>query len=189
VFRRSLGCFFALMLSLSLSSVAGAETLVLTSGETVIGKIIEKTDMYVRLDSFGTPITYYLGEITSIDGQKIELQKPQKIITPSVDQKQTPLKYGNEEDSLIKFMAYRSSNVASKNKPTDQKVSITPTTPVKDHPMPPTSGAMALAMRQPVVTATPDGGVIVVTDQKIVKYDKDLKFIREVDLKASNPPS
>jgi hypothetical protein len=47
-----------------------AEIIVLKSGETVEGKITEKTDKYVKVDFFGTALTYFLDDIETIDGLK-----------------------------------------------------------------------------------------------------------------------
>ncbi|MDD5583682.1 MAG: hypothetical protein PHV55_01315 [Candidatus Omnitrophica bacterium] len=47
-----------------------AETVVLKSGKTVEGKILEKTDKHLKIEISGVGITYYLDEIESIDGQK-----------------------------------------------------------------------------------------------------------------------
>jgi tetratricopeptide (TPR) repeat protein len=52
------------------------ETIVLRSGETVEGKIIEKTDKYVKVDFIGIPLTYFFEDIESIDGKK--------LVSPSV---------------------------------------------------------------------------------------------------------
>lgn len=50
-----------------------AETVVLKSGKTLTGNVIEKTDQYVKLDINGTSQTCYFDEIESIDGNKISL--------------------------------------------------------------------------------------------------------------------
>ena len=57
------------ILFLSISSVY-AETIVLKSGYTVEGKLLEKTDKYIKIDFQGVPITYFLDEVESIDGVK-----------------------------------------------------------------------------------------------------------------------
>ncbi len=46
-----------------------AETIVLKSGKTVEGKILEKTAKYIKVDINGISITYYLDEVASIDGR------------------------------------------------------------------------------------------------------------------------
>ncbi|MFA5373553.1 MAG: tetratricopeptide repeat protein [Candidatus Omnitrophota bacterium] len=48
-----------------------AETVILKTGEKVEGKILEKGDSYIKVDFFGVPLTYYLIDIESIDGQPV----------------------------------------------------------------------------------------------------------------------
>lgn len=48
-----------------------AEMIVLKSGKTVEGKILERADKNIKVDIAGIPITYYLDEIESIDGKKM----------------------------------------------------------------------------------------------------------------------
>ena len=71
---------FVLMgvLCLSVSSVY-AETIVLKSGKTVEGKLIEKTDKYIKIDFQGVPLTYSLSEIQSVDGKVIGLLEEEKV--------------------------------------------------------------------------------------------------------------
>ncbi len=58
-----------LVISLSFCTFCFAETIILKSGQQIEGKILEKTDKYIKIDFQGVPITYYLDEITSIDEQ------------------------------------------------------------------------------------------------------------------------
>jgi len=48
--------------------LAFAETVILKSGKTLEGKIIERTDKYIKIDFYGVTLTYYLDEIERIDG-------------------------------------------------------------------------------------------------------------------------
>lgn len=50
-----------------------AETILLKNGKTVEGKIIERTDKYIKIDYVGVPITYYNDEIESISKVKQSL--------------------------------------------------------------------------------------------------------------------
>ncbi|MEK7307940.1 MAG: hypothetical protein AAB089_02610 [Nitrospirota bacterium] len=61
--------FLLIISSLCFLTVVCAETVILKSGEEIKGKIIEKTDKYIKVDFQEVPITYYLDEVTSIDGQ------------------------------------------------------------------------------------------------------------------------
>ncbi|MDD4954536.1 MAG: tetratricopeptide repeat protein [Candidatus Omnitrophica bacterium] len=49
-----------------------AETLLLKSGKTVEGKITERNDKSIKVDIAGLPVTYYLDQIESINGEKIK---------------------------------------------------------------------------------------------------------------------
>lgn len=60
---------------------AFAETVVLKSGKTVEGKILEKTDAHIKIEISGIGITYYRDEIESIDGQKTPVSS--ETIAPS----------------------------------------------------------------------------------------------------------
>ena len=55
------------LIFLFVSSSIFAETIVLKSGKTIEGKMLEKTDKYARVDIDGVPVTYYLEEILSIE--------------------------------------------------------------------------------------------------------------------------
>jgi len=52
-----------------------ADTITLKSGRTVEGKIIEKTDKYVKIDLQGIELTYFIDEIEKIEADGIELKK------------------------------------------------------------------------------------------------------------------
>jgi hypothetical protein len=43
---------------------------VLKTGKTLKGKIVEETDKYLKLNIDGVPLTYYIGDVESIDGRK-----------------------------------------------------------------------------------------------------------------------
>ena len=57
---------------LLLTSCVFAEKVILRSGLEVDGRILEKTDKFVKVDYLGTALTYYFDEVDSIDGQKVE---------------------------------------------------------------------------------------------------------------------
>lgn len=44
-------------------------------------------------------------------------------------------------------------------------------------------GSMMKMMTERTVTATPDGGVVVLAGNKLTKYDKDLNVVKEADVK------
>lgn len=61
----------ALIMCLFSSVVAFAEVIVLKSGKSAEGKLIEKTDEYIKIDFLGVPLTYYFDDINSIDGDAV----------------------------------------------------------------------------------------------------------------------
>lgn len=63
---------FAFFIALNANFVL-AETIILKSGEKVEGKIVEKGDTYIKVDFFGVPLTHYLSDIETIDGQPVGL--------------------------------------------------------------------------------------------------------------------
>ncbi|MDD5355623.1 MAG: tetratricopeptide repeat protein [Candidatus Omnitrophica bacterium] len=62
----------ALSLCLYFQVLTFAEIIVLKSGETVEGKLVEKTDKYIKIDFQGVPLTYFLNEIQSVN--KVDIQ-------------------------------------------------------------------------------------------------------------------
>jgi tetratricopeptide (TPR) repeat protein len=55
----------------SLTTIAHAETIVLKSGERVEGKVLERTDEYIKLELDGMPRTFWIDGIESIDGKSL----------------------------------------------------------------------------------------------------------------------
>lgn len=72
---------FLLLMFLFLPVYVFAETIVLKSGKTIEGKLLEKTDKAIKIDISGIPITYYYEEIESIDGQ-IPIIPTNNVIKP-----------------------------------------------------------------------------------------------------------
>jgi len=67
-----------LVLWLFFPFISFAETVVLKSGQTIEGRIIERTDEYIKVDFQGITLTYFLNEISSIEGLK-DSSKPKAI--------------------------------------------------------------------------------------------------------------
>lgn len=63
---------------LALPIICFAETIVLKSGKAIEGKIIERTDEYVRIDFEGVPLTYFLEDVESIEGKEPALSQPKE---------------------------------------------------------------------------------------------------------------
>ncbi|MBI3991312.1 MAG: transglutaminase domain-containing protein [Candidatus Omnitrophica bacterium] len=71
-----------LILVLLSYSVSSAEIIYLKTGKKIEGKIIEKTDKYLKIEFYGTPLTYFMDEIDRLDTQLSGIQdtKPKKAI-------------------------------------------------------------------------------------------------------------
>lgn len=88
------GLFFSLILSLFFSIYVFAETVVLKSGKSVEGKILEKTDTYIKIDLLGTTLTYFLEDVEKIEEAKVEPKEENKA-EPGEEGKLLPLAVGN----------------------------------------------------------------------------------------------
>lgn len=64
--KRSVGMLVVLLLAFPL--VCFAETIVLKSGQVVEGKVVERTDKYIKIDFQGVELTYFMDDIESING-------------------------------------------------------------------------------------------------------------------------
>ena len=65
-----------ILIFLIIPSLVLASEVVLKSGQKVEGKIVEQKDKYVKFDSgVGVVMTYYIDEIDTIDGQKLQTSK------------------------------------------------------------------------------------------------------------------
>ncbi|MDD5194137.1 MAG: hypothetical protein PHQ96_00475 [Candidatus Omnitrophica bacterium] len=95
-----------------------AETVILKSGNTVEGKIIEKTDKAIKVDISGIPITYYFEEIESIDGQAPIVPTDNVIKAIEKDNNQTPAASANNpikpEESTIEEKQEKTISVEDK---------------------------------------------------------------------------
>ncbi|MDD4183308.1 MAG: hypothetical protein PHT53_05765 [Candidatus Omnitrophica bacterium] len=77
-----------------------AESIVLNSGKTVTGKILEKTDKSIKVDVESIPVTYYFDEIKTIDGSV--LSKQEEKITVVDNTKAVEAKKIEEENLKLK---------------------------------------------------------------------------------------
>lgn len=66
---------------------AFAETIVLKSGKTIEGKVLEKTDKYVKVDLKGESQYFFFSEVESIDGAPVNIsnKSAQTSIVDKVD--------------------------------------------------------------------------------------------------------
>jgi tetratricopeptide (TPR) repeat protein len=63
-----------LISSLYFPKFSFAETLTLKSGNTVEGKVLEKTDKYIKIEFQDVPLTYFFDELQSIDGKPVNIK-------------------------------------------------------------------------------------------------------------------
>ena len=97
-----------IILNLFLPALLFAETVILKSGKRIEGKIIEKTNQYVKIESNGTVLYYELKYIRLIDEDKTSPRDANFYL-------KSGLKYGSEakfteaEDELKKGLAINSS--------------------------------------------------------------------------------
>lgn len=70
-----------LLICLCFQIVTSAETIILKSGKTVEGKIVEKTDKYIKIDFYGVPLTYFLDEIVSDE----EKAHPEEVVEETAE--------------------------------------------------------------------------------------------------------
>jgi len=68
--KKSIGLAVILCLMAFLSTFVFAETIILKTGDTVEGKITERTKEYITIDFYGVSIPYYFEDIETIDGQR-----------------------------------------------------------------------------------------------------------------------
>jgi len=188
VFRPLTGYLVIVTISLFLPSLAGAELLTLQTGQKIQGQILERNSLRVTVDVKGAPYTFFLGEIASIDGHPLSMPKDKAVTVDLALQDRVPAPYyGDEQDSLIRFMNIKNSNTASLNSTADQKAPVAPTaavampSPASNAPAP----AVASMGANRTVIATSDGGIIIVSPDKLTKYDQDFKIVKEVNLTAA----
>lgn len=114
--RRILVCPILLLLTTSclcFPVFIFAETIILKSGKIIEGKIIERTDKYVKIDFYGVALTYFLDEIQNIGEQEAErLSKP--TTSPTVpEQEKSPAQIFEEAAPAIVVITAQLSNGTS----------------------------------------------------------------------------
>lgn len=71
--RKMMLFVFGIFIFIINNSFVFGETIILKSGKTIEGKIIEKTGKYIKIDFYGVALTYYMDEVASIEGEKTPL--------------------------------------------------------------------------------------------------------------------
>ena len=182
---------YLIVFFISFSSLSRAETLTLHSGEKVEGQIIKRTPLYVMMQAQRMTQTFYLGEIATIDGKKVEVSPSKPPAAALKERKILKIPSHNEEqEALVNFMNIR--NAASKTKAkapvlktpaSAMPKSVTPLAVFKKKKassMPGMMGKMGGANKRIVPTA--DGGFVVISPEKMTKYDKDLNLVKKIDI-------
>lgn len=98
-----------LLIDLVFSSALFAETVVLKSAKKIEGKIIERTDKYIKVDFYGIPITYWLDEVESIDGIRINSTND-KLYDKYLHQEALIMTLEDIEQSFQKGLLYNKEN-------------------------------------------------------------------------------
>lgn len=114
------------VLFLSVSFVC-AEAIVLKSGKTIEGKLLEKTDEYIKIDFQGVPLRYYFDEIDSIDGVK---QSPSSVEAKKLSQENNlPAVYTNPAKEYLKLgvACYNQGNLSQAILDYNKAIEIDPT--------------------------------------------------------------
>jgi len=162
VCRFLLGCVTVLMISFFLPCWVNADTVILQSGQKIEGKILERTELRVTVDIKGAPQTFFLGEIATIDGKKVE---------PFQDKNA-----GKPPTKIKKPDAPPRSNSSCRTGRPDYQQSVQ-------------VAAAIFSMRDMMgrvarmnwnVVPTSDGGFVIITNQRITRYDKDLNIVKWV---------
>jgi tetratricopeptide (TPR) repeat protein len=114
--NKKISAVIILAISLFFCKTSFAETILLKSGKTVEGAITEKTDKYIKVDYLGVPLTYYLDEIESIDGNPVT-SASQKIspVQPAPEYKKPAEITGgsSDEEKTIEMILEKSKNARS----------------------------------------------------------------------------
>jgi len=94
---------FFILFCLCLNSSLFAETIVLKSGKTVEAKIIEKNNDSIKVDLYGTSLTYYLEDIESIDGKSIDAIDGQPKVNDRNQSQSSSTKFFNDSAFGLSF--------------------------------------------------------------------------------------
>ncbi len=69
-----------LLIFMCFSFSSFAEVIVFKSGKTVEGKLLEKTDKYIKIDFEGVPLTYFFDEIATLNGQPVNIEDKTVVV-------------------------------------------------------------------------------------------------------------
>ena len=103
--------FSLLSLSIFIVFSCHAEIIRLKNGKTIKANIIEKTDKYIRIDFYGSKLTYYTEDIESIDKNDSENKQGKRGLsqTETIDIKSNTIDI-ERIHSMLKNMGYSQQN-------------------------------------------------------------------------------
>lgn len=101
--------FLIMLCIVYFSNVVFAETITLKSGKKIEGKIIEKTDKYIKLDFYGASLTYFIDEIEFIDGQKIANKESSDNSGKKIDLEKTEKSVSDVSSEINAAVIYKES--------------------------------------------------------------------------------
>ncbi len=94
--------FVLIAVMLLASSVSFAETIHLKSGQSIQGRIIERTDRFIKIEFKGMPVTCLIDDIESIDGKKFSpLYQEKTVQDDSLNIQATDIEHKSENYNYI----------------------------------------------------------------------------------------
>jgi len=102
-----------LAIGLFLAIPTFAETIILKSGKRVDGKILQRSDEYIKVDVYGVSLTYYLDEIESITGEDTGAAPKPATSYTSAGLERTPSQIFDDVASSIVVITTRSADGGS----------------------------------------------------------------------------
>ncbi len=77
--RNMLGGIFAFVVIVGMSSFVFSDTIILKSGRKIEGRVIDKTDKYIKIDVCGVIVTYLIEEVELIKKEEISSHEAESL--------------------------------------------------------------------------------------------------------------
>ena len=103
--------FLSILIIFSLCSIGWAETIYLKDGRTYEGKIIERGDYYVSIESQGVPYKFYTDEIDRIE----EAKDPNQLPALQIDLTKLPNISKKKIDLILKLVEVNGTRRSMQN--------------------------------------------------------------------------